>query len=223
MMRNASSWVPLWMSEGLAEFYQNTDFQEKEVLMGQPSAGDLLYLRQNRLLPLTTLLTVDRTSPYYHEEQKGSIFYAESWALTHYLEVGDVQKGTTRLQDYANLLVKNTDPLAAAQQAFGDLAQLQKSLFAYISQDRFMMFKMNKSSPRTSPHFRRARSRSPTRMRSVPMYWSTMSGRKKHRRCWTPYCAMTQTMPWPTKQWAISNFARGISRVRANGTARRSN
>ena len=79
MMRNASSWVPLWMSEGLAEFYQNTDIQEKEVLMGQPSAGDLLYLRQNRLLPLTTLLTVDRTSPYYHEEQKGSIFYAESW------------------------------------------------------------------------------------------------------------------------------------------------
>jgi tetratricopeptide (TPR) repeat protein len=145
MMRNASSWVPLWMSEGLAEFYQNTDIQEKEVLMGQPSAGDLLYLRQNRLLPLTTLLTVDRTSPYYHEEQKGSIFYAESWALTHYLEIGDAQKGTTRLQDYANLLVKNTDPVVAAQQAFGDLAQLQKSLFGYISQDRFMMFKMNKT------------------------------------------------------------------------------
>jgi tetratricopeptide (TPR) repeat protein len=145
MMRSASSWIPLWMSEGLAEFYQNTDIQEKEVLMGQASAGDLLYLRQNRLLPLTTLLSVDRTSPYYHEEQKGSIFYAESWALTHYLEIGDAQKGTTRLQDYANLLVRNTDPMLAAQQAFGDLALLQKSLFSYISQDRFMMFKMNKT------------------------------------------------------------------------------
>jgi len=33
-------------------------------------------LRQNKLLPLATLFTVDHTSPYYHEENKGSIFYA---------------------------------------------------------------------------------------------------------------------------------------------------
>jgi tetratricopeptide (TPR) repeat protein len=144
MMRNASEWMPLWLNEGLAEFYQNTDIQEKDVLMGQPSPDDIFYLRQNRLLPLTTLFKVDYTSPYYHEEQKGSIFYAESWALTHYLELNDGQKGTTRLQDYANLLARKEDPIAAAQQAFGDLNQLQKTLDSYIAQGRFMMFKMNK-------------------------------------------------------------------------------
>ena len=144
MMRNASEWIPLWMNEGLAEFYQNTDIQEKEVLLGEPNTDDILYLRQNRLLPLITLLKVDQTSPYYHEEQKGSVFYAESWALTHYIEISDAQKGTNRLQNYAELLMKKEDPVVAAQQAFGDLGQLQNSLNRYISQGQFMMFKMKK-------------------------------------------------------------------------------
>jgi tetratricopeptide (TPR) repeat protein len=144
MMRNASEWIPLWMNEGLAEFYQNTDIQEKEVLLGEPNTDDILYLRQNRLLPLITLLKVDQTSPYYHEEQKGSVFYAESWALIHYIEISDAQKGTNRLQNYAELLMKKEDPVVAAQQAFGDLGQLQNSLNRYISQGQFMMFKMKK-------------------------------------------------------------------------------
>ena len=144
MARNASDWMPVWLNEGLAEFYQNTDIQEKEVLLGQASPDDILYLRQNRLLPLTALLKVDNTSPYYHEEQKASVFYAESWALTHYIEITDRQKGTSRLQDYANLVMKKEDPVIAAQKAFGDLNQLQQSLSSYIAQGQFMMFKMNK-------------------------------------------------------------------------------
>src|SRR5215472_12996170 len=43
----------------------------------------------NELLPLPTLFTVDETSPYYLEEKKGAIFYAECWALTHYLTLKD--------------------------------------------------------------------------------------------------------------------------------------
>jgi tetratricopeptide (TPR) repeat protein len=145
MLRNASEWIPLWLNEGLAEFYQNTDIQSKEVLLGQPSIEDILYLRQNRLLPLTTLLTIDHTSPYYHDEQKGSVFYAESWALTHYIEVSDAQNNTHRLETYADLLIKKEDPLAAAQQAFGNLAQFQTSLDNYIAQARFLAFKMKRA------------------------------------------------------------------------------
>jgi tetratricopeptide (TPR) repeat protein len=142
MMRKAT-WLPLWLNEGLAEFYQNTDIHDKDVLLGQPSPDNILYLRQNRLLPLATLLKVDHSSPYYHDEQKGSVFYAESWALTHYIEVTDRQKNTHRLTDYAQLLIKGEDPVTAAQHAFGDLNQLQKLLQDYVQQGSFNMFKMN--------------------------------------------------------------------------------
>jgi tetratricopeptide (TPR) repeat protein len=147
MLRNAGEWLPLWLNEGLAEFYQNTQIFDKEVRLGQADLGDIYYLRQNRLLPLTTLLKVDATSPYYHEEQKGSVFYAESWALTHYLEINDAKKGTSHLQEYANLLEKKQDPVVAAQQAFGDLKQLQSALDGYVAQASFMEFKMNKAVP----------------------------------------------------------------------------
>jgi tetratricopeptide (TPR) repeat protein len=142
-MLSKATWIPLWLNEGLAEFYQNTDIREKDVLLGQASSNDILYLRQNRLLALPTLLKVDHSSPYYHEEQKGSVFYAESWALTHFIEITDKQKNTNRLHDYAEFLVKGEDPVTAAQHAFGDLNQLQRSLQDYIQQGSFSAFRMN--------------------------------------------------------------------------------
>ena len=86
--------MPLWLNEGLAEFFQNTDIRDKDVLVGQPSPDNIIYLRQHRLIPLPMLFQVDANSPYYHEEQKGSVFYAESWALTHYLEFTDFNEHT---------------------------------------------------------------------------------------------------------------------------------
>jgi tetratricopeptide (TPR) repeat protein len=146
MMRK-STWTPLWLNEGLAEFYQNTEIRDKDVVLGQPSPDDILYLRQNKLLPLTTLLSVDHSSPYYHDEQKGSVFYAESWALTHYLVVNDYQKKTHLLTDYARFLTKGEDSVTAAQHAFGDLKRLQDLLDNYVQQSSFTMFKMNAAVP----------------------------------------------------------------------------
>jgi Flp pilus assembly protein TadD len=143
MLRRGEDWIPLWLNEGLAEFYQNTTLDPKEVRVGKPSVDDILYLRDNRLLPLVTLLTVDHTSPYYHDEQKGSVFYAESWALTHYLEVNDYEHKTNHLGDYERLLQQHKDPLTAAAQAFGDLKQLELALDAYIRGADFKEFRLN--------------------------------------------------------------------------------
>src|SRR6202049_165210 len=142
IMSKAAEWMPLWLNEGLAEFYQNTDIHEKDVSLGRPSAENILLLRENRLLPLATLFTIDAKSPYYHEENKGSIFYAESWALTHYIQIKDHQEKTTRLSRYAELLAQRVDPVTAATRAFGDLKQLQSALEGYIRQAAFSYFKM---------------------------------------------------------------------------------
>lgn len=143
MLRSLDEWMPLWMNEGLAEFYQNADLRDPgNVRVGQASADDILYLRDSKLLPLTTLLTVDHDSPYYHDEEKGSVFYAESWALTHLIVIGDFEHKTHRIQDYARLLIQHEDPIAAAQHAFGDLKQLQQALEAYVRQTAFKEFRL---------------------------------------------------------------------------------
>jgi Tfp pilus assembly protein PilF len=142
LLSKAAEWLPLWLNEGLAEFYENTDIHEKDVALGQPSRENLQLLRQNRLLPLATLFTVDTSSPYYHEENKGSIFYAESWALTHYLKIKDYQEKTHRVTDYMELLAQKVDSVTAATRAFGDLKQLQANLEGYIGQGQFNYFKL---------------------------------------------------------------------------------
>jgi len=138
-----SEWMPLWLFEGLAEFVQNTDIHDKDVQLGQASVNDILFLRQNRLIPLATLFKVDHTSPYYHEDQKGNIFYAQSWALTHYLEVNDRQHNVHQMDTYLALVSQHVDPVIAAQKAFGDLKQLENALDAYIRNGSYMQFTLS--------------------------------------------------------------------------------
>jgi len=53
----------------------------KESRIGTIDETHLYILQQNKLLPIETLLNVERSSPYYNEANQASVFYAESWAL----------------------------------------------------------------------------------------------------------------------------------------------
>ena len=44
--------LPLWLSEGLAEFLGNSDLGDKEVRIGIASGYQLQVLQQNRLIPI---------------------------------------------------------------------------------------------------------------------------------------------------------------------------
>jgi len=143
LFSKAEDWMPLWLNEGLAQFFENTEIRNKEVKSGEPSRENLFILHQNRLLPLDVLFAVDRNSPYYHEETKGSIFYAESWALTHYFWIQDQKNSTHKLIDYMRLVAGGVDPVTAGTNAFGDLNALQKTLDAYVNQATFLALKMD--------------------------------------------------------------------------------
>lgn len=123
--------MPLWINEGLAQFFQNTDIRSKDVLFGQISRNDLAELQQNALIPLPVLFKVDASSPYYHEEDKGTVFYAESWLLTDYLVIQDFNQHSNRVGTYLHLVSQHMDAVEAATEAFGDLRRLQSELGGY--------------------------------------------------------------------------------------------
>ncbi len=146
-LRKESAWLPLWLNEGLAQFYENTDIGDKMVWLGQANPDELRFLARTDLLPIETLLKVDSRSPYYHDEQKGSVFYAESWALTHFLIASDRIQGTHRMHDYAERLAQGEDAVSAAREVFGDLDKLQQGLSDYVLQRKFMYFMMPATLP----------------------------------------------------------------------------
>lgn len=66
--------LPLWLSEGLAGYYAHTETDDKRVIMGEADPILLSVLKTQALIPLKVLLKVDRSSPYYNEQNKTSCF-----------------------------------------------------------------------------------------------------------------------------------------------------
>ena len=132
--------LPTWLSEGFADFFGSATLGAKEGKLGQPNEDELYALSQSKLLPLELLFKVDQRSPYYNEANKTTIFYAESWALVHYLMTDPQKKKDMSLSKYLALAENGVDSLEAAKQAFGDLAQLQKVLQSYIVRNSYLEY-----------------------------------------------------------------------------------
>ena len=133
--------LPLWVAEGLADFWGNTDVNGADVQMGRPDENLVLELRQSSLIPLDVLFKVDHSSPYYNEQEKTSMFYAESWALTHYLMIGDKASHRPMLAAYLDAVSQGATPEQAAAKGFGDLKHLQSALEAYVRSNSFYILK----------------------------------------------------------------------------------
>jgi len=132
LMRLNLGELPLWLNEGFAEFFGYAIVSNNRSMIGTPGAESLRVLKTESMVPLSTLFSVVRDSPYYRERDKTPIFYAESWALTHYLMVGDKRAHSKQLQDYLSLLKKGIPEQEAATRAFGDLKALEQALRNYI-------------------------------------------------------------------------------------------
>jgi tetratricopeptide (TPR) repeat protein len=128
--------LPLWVAEGLADFFGNTQIASDHAGMGMPDES-LIYQLHQGFMPLDVLFKVDHSSPYYNESNKTSVFYAESWALTHYLMAADHESHRQMLLNYLDALNKGASQDEAAAKAFGNLKQLQDTLRRYIGRSTF--------------------------------------------------------------------------------------
>jgi len=127
---------PLWLNEGLAEFFGNTKFSESKIYIGTPSRSSGALL-ERPLIPLNTLLSVTQRSPYYHDKNKVLAFYAEVWALTHFLMMSDEMERGKRLDKYLDSLRSGADEKTVFQKEIGDPAEIQTQLLAYIRKFKF--------------------------------------------------------------------------------------
>jgi len=89
LVNNTFENAPLWFNEGLAEYYSTFKMaDDQKFALGTPIGNHVYLLRDSKMLPLQTLFAVDHKSPHYNESRKQGIFYAQSWALLHYMLIG---------------------------------------------------------------------------------------------------------------------------------------
>ncbi len=133
------STLPAWLDEGLADFWGNTIVDDDRVDIGRFIRYHLATLQRNGLLPLERLLSVERGSREYSENNRATIFYAESWAFVHYLALGfEPRPGQANpLNRFVSLLKAGKTLEDAQREAFGDLKTLQDGFERYVGQYRF--------------------------------------------------------------------------------------
>jgi tetratricopeptide (TPR) repeat protein len=134
VVHNNISNAPPWLDEGLAEFYSTFEpLSELKVRIGIPLAWHVRTLRDRDILPLKTLLTVDRKSPYYNERDKVGIFYAQSWALVHFLMLGEGGKHQGQLTRFIQQMNSGVSPEENFRQSFGaDYKTIEDALRSYV-------------------------------------------------------------------------------------------
>ena len=168
MVNNTVRGVPVWFNEGLAEYYRR--WRWPAAASRYSSAA---FTRRtccccasssSRLTSSSPSITARRSTT---KRAKASIFYAESWALVHYLLLGEKQKYAPKAGLLLDALVNGTAVCGGVPARLGiSVAQLQKELRSYVERESFTMHPVDVSraagggrAPAGAPVQRRRRTR----------------------------------------------------------------
>jgi len=126
--------IPLWFGEGMAECFSAVRFEKGRVSVGRPLGHHRQWLRTNPLISPDELFAIDTGSRDYNEGVRQGTFYAESWALVHYLLWGRPGASGSGVQFLREL--KRGSSLAEALRPLvgADLGLLQARLETYIKE-----------------------------------------------------------------------------------------
>jgi Flp pilus assembly protein TadD len=107
--------VPVWFSEGFAQFCSTIRISSKEAVLGRAPEAAAEVLRNRSLLPTAVLLNVDHDSPIYNEDQDDrSIYYAQAWLAVHYLWENHKMD---QVRNYIDLTRKHVPAMESLRQA----------------------------------------------------------------------------------------------------------
>ena len=78
---------PLWLDEGLAEFYSTLELNGRNAVIGSPIEEHLATLSRARWLTAQEMETAETSQALLNERALAGIFYAQSWAIVHLLKM----------------------------------------------------------------------------------------------------------------------------------------
>jgi len=130
--------VPMWLNEGLAQFFENTTVKNGRLIPGgiDPNrlAAAQAVIRARRMPALADLLAMDRRAFYASPE----VTYPMSWALVYYLMMRDTTSfQNSHFRRYLQDLKWSRDDVASFRKRFGrDSAQWEADFQRYVLQLR---------------------------------------------------------------------------------------
>ena len=139
---------PAWFSEGIAEMFSTFERQGDKVNWAKPIDEHLALLRNGPLMPLAQFLA--EPSALFDRDDRTDLFYAQSWAFTHFLMFSKDQGRRQLLTQFLSTY-KTQSGEATVQAVFGkDLHDIATEFDIYIAQ-RSWHYMNEAARPNTQP------------------------------------------------------------------------
>jgi len=127
---------PVWLNEGLAEFFSTFTVLNNSVTIGDPIPGRVLALRKNKWVPLSVIMSADENSPYYRDPELNDSLYNEGWAAVHLLYT--FKDYRPKFPTFLTEMSKGKSVDEVLQDIYGkSLSEFEAELRVYISQNEF--------------------------------------------------------------------------------------
>lgn len=123
---------PLWVEEGLAEFYSNARFGRGEITFGYPIPAHLSLMRSRPLVPIRDILA----TRYESEASLNTVFYSESWAAVDTL----IAANRREFPAFMNDLIAGVDVDRALRKHYRrSVDELMDAVAMYVSPEHPIM------------------------------------------------------------------------------------
>ncbi|HEX9960406.1 MAG TPA: tetratricopeptide repeat protein, partial [Pyrinomonadaceae bacterium] len=137
--------VPPWFNEGLAEYYQTLKIEnDQKVVLGALQQRHLELLSQNKLIPFDTFFNADNYTLAQQGDDGAGLFYAQAWALMHYLLHGEGGARKPQMYKFLDLVMSGRQAREAFSEAFQtDYATMERELKKYVEQNNYNVSEIN--------------------------------------------------------------------------------
>lgn len=138
IIKYSQSQFPLWLNEGLAEFFSTVSAEGRNMIVGKVPEERLYYLRSGvALIDLRRLFAVGHGSPEYNGSAHAGVFYSESWALTHMLVTDGRYRNS--LNAFLDAMAKGMNTVDALAKVYGKTPEnVYGDLRNYIEQSQYL-------------------------------------------------------------------------------------
>lgn len=137
--------VPPWFNEGLAEYYQNLKIEsDRKIVLGGAQPQHLELLSQHKLIPFDTFFNTDNYTLSQQGDDGAGLFYAQSWALMHYLLHGEGGARRQQMYKFLDFSLSGKSFKEAFAEAFQiDYATMERELKKYIERNSYNVSEVN--------------------------------------------------------------------------------
>jgi tetratricopeptide (TPR) repeat protein len=131
-MRNTVPGLPLWLDEGLAEYYSTFSVRGDEVRVGYLIPAHVMSLRRREpLIPMERFFALDQQSPEFTDARRQKRFYAQAWALVHYFLAGGEAR-RARLDAFLDAIRAGRSAAEATAILGSDYPAMQQEIRSYV-------------------------------------------------------------------------------------------